>query len=414
MRVSRRLSVFIYFSVWLILLSGCTKPAASLPEDAAKPEPTTATTVKVVHPERKTMTLKIEQPGHVEAFESTPIFAKIAGYVRAVNVDIDDPVDEQNVLVELDVPEMVAEAERRKADVALAEAEIAQAKSALAIADARLEGAQALVERWKSEYERLQSLAQSKVIDEQTRDETKLQFKAAEATRKERAAQRLLALDDISAAEKKFDVARAEHKRVLALLDYSRIHVPYPGVVTLRNVHRGHFVQPPSGDKREPLLIVERRDLYRVVMETPETTAAFVKKGVAATIGIPALGGRGEVLKVQRTAWSLDSKTRTLRAEFDWVKPPDWVRPGQYVTATIVVEHKNVWTLPESAVFVKDGQVFCSRIQDGRIVRTPIQLGIKQGGRVEASPPEDWKESDEVVAVNAANHEDGQTVRVAP
>jgi multidrug resistance efflux pump len=331
-----------------------------------------------------------------------------------VNVDIDEPVDEQKVLVELDVPEMVAEAERRKADVSLAEAEIAQAKSALAIADARLEGAQALVERWKSEYERLQGLAQSKVIDEQTRDETKLQFKAAEATRKERAAQRLLALDDITAAEKKLDVARAEHKRVLALLDYSRIRVPYAGIVTLRNVHRGHFVQPPSGDKKEPLLIVERRDLYRVVMETPETSAAFVKKDVAATIGIPALGGRGEVLKVQRTAWSLDSKTRTLRAEFDWAKPPDWVRPGQYVAVTIVVEHKNVWTLPESTVFVKDGQVFCCRIQDGKIVRTPVQLGIKQGGRVEVIGPEDWKETDEVAAVNPGSFEDGQTVKVAP
>ncbi len=360
------------------------------------------------------MTLKIEQPGHVEAFEATPIFAKIAGYVRAVNVDIDDPVDEQKVLVELDVPEMVAEAERRKADVALAEAEIAQAKSALAVADARLEGAQALVERWKSEYERSETLVESKVIDEQTRDETKLQFKAAEATRKERAAQRLLALDDITAAEKKLDVASAEHKRALALLDYSRIHVPYAGVITLRNVHRGHFVQPPSGDRKEPLLIVERRDLYRVVMETPETTAAFVSKGVAATIGIPALGGRGEVLQVQRTAWSLDSKTRTLRAEFDWVKPPDWVRPGQYVSVMIVVEHKNVWTLPESAVFVKDGQVFCCLVRDGKIVLTAIHLGIKQGGRVELSGPDDWKETDEVVAVNPGRFEDGQTVKAAP
>src|SRR5260370_2861432 len=149
-------------------------------------------------------------------------------------------------------------------------------------------------------------------------------------------------------------------------------------------------------------------------METPETTAAFVSKGVAATIGVPALGGRREVLKVQRTAWSLDSKTRPLRAEFDWVKPPDWVRPGQYVAVTIVVEHKNVWTLPESAVFVKDGQVFCCRVQDGKIVRTPIQLGIKQGARVEVIGPEDWKETDEVAAVNPGSFEDGQTVKVAP
>src|SRR5260370_13037151 len=236
MRVSRPLSAFICVPLWLILLSGCNKPAASLPADAAKPEPAVATTYQVVHPARKTVTLKIEQPGQVEEFEATAIFAKIEGFVRAVNVDIDDPVDEQKVLVELDVPEMVAEAERRKADVALAEAEIAQAKSALAVADARLEGAQALVERWNSEDERSETLVEGKVIDEQTRDETKLQFKAAEATRKERAAQRLLALDDITAAEKKLDVASAAHKRALALLVSSPIHLPYACVIRFRTL----------------------------------------------------------------------------------------------------------------------------------------------------------------------------------
>jgi hypothetical protein len=47
-------------------------------------------------------------------------------------------------------------------------------------------------------------------------------------------------------------------------------------------------------------------------------------------------------------------------------------------------------------------------------VRAPIQLGIKQGGRVEVIGPEDWKETDEVAAVNPGSFEDGQTVKVAP
>jgi HlyD family secretion protein len=414
MRIPRRLYVFICAQLWLVLFTACNEPAASLPADAVKPESADASTVKVMHPERRTLTLKIEQPGHVEAFESTPIFAKVAGYVQKVNVDIDDKVDAGKVLVEIDVPETVEEVKQRAAAVDVATAKVQLTREAFKVAEARLETTKAAYDRWESESNRVDGLVRSKVIDAQTGDETLNQFKAAAATHKESLANRDLARVAIDAARAYLREAEADHKRLQALLDYAQIKTPYPCVVTLRNVHTGWFVQPPSGDKREPLLIVERRDLYRVVIEVPETSAAFVNKGVAATIGIPALGGQGEVLKVQRTARSLDAKTRTLRAEFDWAKPPDWVRPGQYVTAMIVVEHKNVWTLPESAVFVKDGQVFCCRVVDGKIVRTPIHPGIKQGGRVETRGPDDWKETDEVVATNPGSYEDGLAVKVAP
>src|SRR6266851_5925957 len=237
MQVSRRLSVFICFSVWLILLSGCTKPAASLPEDAAKPEPSTATTVKVVHPERKTMTLKIEQPGHVEAFESTPIFAKISGYVRAVNVDIDDRKDAKEVLVELDLPEMVEDVKQKAAAVDVTAAKVQLARASFKEAEAHLETTKAAYDFRESEYKRLEGLARDKVLDEQNRDEALHQFKASAAAHKESLAHRDLAKAAINAALATQREAEAEHKRLQALLDYAEIKAPYPCVVTLRNVH---------------------------------------------------------------------------------------------------------------------------------------------------------------------------------
>src|SRR5262249_10801097 len=158
------------------------------------------------------------------------------------------------------------------------------------------------------------------------------------------------------------------------------------------NVHTGWFVQPPSGDKREPLLIVERRDKYRVVVEVPEADAALVRKGDAAAFRVPKLKDRSFKGIVQRTAWSLDSKTGTLRAEMDWDKPDQSVRPGHYVNATITVEHANVWALPATAVVTQDGQSVCFRVRDGKAVRTPVVVGIKSGGLVEVVGPEDWKE----------------------
>jgi HlyD family secretion protein len=372
------------------------------------------TVVKVVKPERKTLRQSIVQPGHVEAFEQTPIYAKVSGYVRAVNVDIDDKVDDKQVLVELDVPEMVEEAKQKAAAAELAAVQVKQAREALNAAEARLETTKAALERWESEYKRVEGLVRDKVIAVEARDEALNQFKAAAAAQKESTAKRDLAKVDIEAAQARQREAEAEHRRLEALVNYARIKAPYPGVVTLRNVHTGHFVQPPTGAKSDPLLIVERRDKFRVVIEVPEADAALVRKGDSATFRVPALKGRSFPAKVQRTAWALDSKTRTLRAEMDWEKPDETVRPGQYVSATITIERPDVWALPETAVFSRDGQSFCYRVRDGKALRTPVDVGIKENGFVEVIGPEEWKESDRIVVTNPASIQDGQAVKVAP
>src|SRR5262249_43606256 len=43
-----------------------------------------------VRPARKTLARHTEQPGQIEAFEETPLFAKVTGYVTKVPVDIGD------------------------------------------------------------------------------------------------------------------------------------------------------------------------------------------------------------------------------------------------------------------------------------------------------------------------------------
>jgi RND family efflux transporter MFP subunit len=395
----------------ILVLAGCSKSAGPPQADASKPEAVSdSPVVKVVSPKRQTMTLKIEQPGHIEAFESTPIFAKIAGYVGKVNVDIDDAVDDKQVLVELDVPEMVEEVKQKAAAVDVAKAKMQLANASFKEAEARLETTKAAHDRWESEYNRVDQLVRDKVIDAQTRDETLNQFKASAAAHKESIAHREWAKVAIDAAEANRREAEAEHKRLQALLDYAQIKAPYPCVVTQRNVHSGWFVQPPSGDKKDPLLVVERRDKYRVVVEVPEADAALVRKGDAAAFRVPKLKDRSFSGNVQRTAWSLDSKTRTLRAETDWDKPDQSVRPGHYVNATITVEHADVWTVPATAVITLDGQSNCFRVRERKVVRTPVVVGIKSGGFVEVAGPDDWNEGDKIV-INPTGLKDGQTVR---
>ena len=107
----------------LLAAAGCGQQAISSPgtqPTAAAPLPVVA----VVKPERKTVRRVIAQPGQIEAFQQTPLYARIAGYVQEVKADIGDQVKKGQPLAVLSVPEMDEELLQKKAIVTQAKAEI--------------------------------------------------------------------------------------------------------------------------------------------------------------------------------------------------------------------------------------------------------------------------------------------------
>jgi RND family efflux transporter MFP subunit len=446
---SKGLDVFPRWRFGLIMfaltLIGCGgNPAAAPPQGPAPAGPT----VTVTRPERKTVRRVIEQPGHIEAFEQTPLFVKIAGYVRKVHVDIGDRVQEGDVLAELWVPEVEEEFKQKQALVAQAKAEVGQAKAAARAAAANLETARATVgemeagrrraqanfERWQSEYKRVEKLVAGKVIDEQTRDEVRNQFQAAAAAREEvearvrsakaaadeSAARRDKAEADVKAAEARQQVAEADARRLAALLEYAIVKAPFAGTVTRRVIDTGHFLQPTAGSAAEPLFVVVRSDTVRVFVEVPEAEAALVCDGLPARVRVPSLKGQEFPGKVTRTSWALDPKARTLRTEIDLPNADRQLRPGTYAYATITVERPKVLTLPASAVVTQGEQAVCFRVENGKAVRTPVQVGLNGGGLVEVlkkqTKPGEWEEfsgEEAIVAANAGSLTDGQPVTVS-
>src|SRR5579872_7487632 len=68
--------VTLTLAVLLTIAGGCQRP--NTPPAQAEP---TAPKVTIAKPEKKTIRREVAQPGHVEAFERTPIMARIPGYV---------------------------------------------------------------------------------------------------------------------------------------------------------------------------------------------------------------------------------------------------------------------------------------------------------------------------------------------
>jgi membrane fusion protein (multidrug efflux system) len=116
---------------------------------------------------------------------------------------------------------------------------------------------------------------------------------------------------------------------------------------------------------------------------------------------------------VTRTSWDLNPANRSLRTEIDLPNPDLRLRPGMFVTVSILLaERAEVLTLPVTAI-VRDGpDNFCCQVISGRIQRTPLILGLRSGKEVEVLSGLLGDET--VVLVRADTLKDNQLVEVLP
>lgn len=406
--------------------------------------------VTVAVPKRKTIAWSVEQPGTVTAFESTPLVAKLPGYVKTITKDLGDPVEAGEVLATLDIPELEREADQKKAAVAemaaaveqarkgvdVMAAGVASAEASAAEAKAGLARVQADYERWESELKRVEGLVGSKVIDRQTLDETTKQFRSAaaakdevaakvqsaQATVREAAAKRGRAEADQKAAEARVTLADADAKRVAALLAYREIRAPFKGVVTGRFVHTGHFLQPAAGARSEPLFTVARLDTVRVFVDVPESAAPNAVVGAKAVVRVPALGGKEFAGAVTRTAGVLNPDTRTLRTEIDLPNPNLALTSGQYAVVRIAATTKDAAVVPAAAVLFADETAYCFAVENGKAVKLRVQVGRSDADGYELLTKRranltsgDWQPvtgGEQVVVGNLGALTDGQAVTV--
>jgi HlyD family secretion protein len=389
-------------------ISGCGNTSGEPTGSASSPVVAPAT----VQPVKQTWRSAIEQPGQIEAFEETLIYANIGGYISDVCVDMNARVKKGEALAKMSVPEMEQDLKQRAALIVQAKAELDLAGKSLLAETASLETVKALVLEararhkrtlaalayWDAEFQRIEKLVNRKLIDEQTRDDVRNQFKAHEADAEESKAKIDTALASQAESEARKDKAQAavetaaarlqvalvDKDRTAAMLDYATLRAPFDGVVTVRNVHPGRLLKPATTGKDEPLFIVVRTDRVRIFVDVPEMEAGYVQAGTPAKVRIHALKDRELDAKVIRISWALNPANRTLRAEIEVPNTADEaLRPGMYAFAKLFVDHA-VWAVPASAIERKDdGCFFYSMMKDGKTARTQVRIGAHQGALVE-------------------------------
>lgn len=426
--------------IWLISallasLAGCHSSLSADPQQAVS----TPVRVTAALPVRKTLRVESVQPGQIEAFEQTPLFAKLPAYVQKFHWDIGDRVEQDKSLVDLWIPELHDEVRQKEAMVSFAKAGVQQsitavqaAEKAVATAEANLREAQAgtirasgQYERWKSEHARIAELAASQSIDRRRVDETQNELSAAEAARGEAEAkvasaeaalvERTVGVEkakaDLAVAQAGVGNAAADLARTNSLLQYTQIRMPYTGIVVQRNIDRGDFVQPATMATARPLFVVARSDMVRIFVDVPEMDAPQIEVGAKGFVHVQALPERTIEGTVTRTSWALEAN-RTLRTELDVPNPQGLLRPGMYASAEIVLqEHAGVLALPLSAVVALDKQAYCCCVENDKIVRRPLTLGLRTAHDVEVISG--LKGDELVVQSQAGSLREGQLVEVA-
>lgn len=211
------------------------------------------------------------QIGSVHPYEEADLFAKVSGYLSKLHVDYGDHVKQNQLLAEIDDPEVIKEAEQAAADVLQAKAAVTQAEafieSAKADRDAAgtaIEQAVAEVDRYSSmrnfhekKFARYKDLVAKRALPQQIADEEEEGFESARsselASRKAvlnskaqytaAAARVKKAEADLTEAKANVAVADAKLAKAEVFVGYTKIKAPYDGVITKRNYFRGAFIR---------------------------------------------------------------------------------------------------------------------------------------------------------------------------
>src|SRR5438093_981200 len=310
------------------IISGCKPSTTETTKELAPP-----LAVQVVQPKRGSITRNVALPGEIKAYQQATLYAKVAGYLKTITVDKGDRVKEGDPIADIEVPEMLADLARYKAEVEVAELD----------------------------YKRLGE-SQKKAPD-------------------------LVVPQTVDNAKGKLDVAKASLERTETLLGFAKITAPFSGLITKRMVDPGAFIPAAtSGSAAQNAAIVTLTDFNRVRVQVavPELETSFIATDQPVRISVESLPGRSFDGKITRFSYALDDATKTMLAEIEMPNPKLELRPGMYALVKIGIERKEDAPLvPVEALVVEKAGAFVFTVVENKAKKTPVKIGFNDGASVE-------------------------------
>lgn len=292
----------------------------------------------------------IEAVGTTRANESVTLTARVSETVSEVRFDDGDYVERDQVLVELDHAEEIAD--------------LAEARAAVVEARQQLERTRELVERGN---------ASRAVLDERVRalDQAKARVQAADA----RIADRI-------------------------------VRAPFDGRLGLRQVSEGALISPGT-----PIASLDDITPIKLDFAVPERFLSALAQGQAVLAKAAAFPGavfEGEVATISSR---VDPVTRAVTVRAEIANADARLRPGMLLTVELINREREAVGVPEEAIVpVGDKAYIWVIVDDETAVRREVQLGQRRPGLIEIL--DGVSRGEDVVVAGTMRLRPGSAVRV--
>jgi RND family efflux transporter MFP subunit len=371
----RRTGVFLLAALAGVTV-GCAEKGKHDPASVDRPLVTGVEVVTVGAGLRESGT---EAVGTVRAKKIAVVAPQVLGRITSLPVAEGAVVRKGDLLATID--DTAVRAQLAAAEAMVAEAEAGREEVMQAVAQA--EAGKALAEKT---YERFRKLHEEKVITPHEFDEVEVK-KTVAVKEYERALNRQAqVVAKIARAKAQADAARA-------MLSYTRVRAPFPGVVTEKKVDAGSMAVPGV-----PILVLEDTRLYRIEASVPETYLDTIKVG--SRVRVLFDGGAEKELDgtVSEVVPTVDPASRTFTAKVDLPRG-EALRTGMFGRILFPTGQEIVLIVPQRAIsrvggydglytVTPDNVARLVMVKTGRAFGDEVEIlsGVEAGARVAVSP----------------------------
>lgn len=278
--------------------------------------------VDVIYPRMAEVQDVVEAVGTLQAREDVMITAEVSGRIVRLNFEEGQPVEKGQVLVRLD--------DR-------------QARADLQVAEAQLQDA-------RTKYDRASRLQSNNSISQSQVDELRTALSVAEAQK--------------VAAETR--------------LDNHRIEAPFGGVVGLRDVSVGTYLN--IGDSVTTLDAINPMEL---TFSVPERYLGQIDYGQGLRSSTAAYPGQAFSGKLSELGTRLNPLSRSLPVKAIIDNPDGKLRPGLFMAVSLTLQNRRALVIPEQAVLTRGDNQYVFIAVDGQARRQTLELGTREPGKVE-------------------------------
>jgi membrane fusion protein (multidrug efflux system) len=174
-------------------------------------------------------------------------------------------------------------------------------------------------------------------------------------------------------------VNRASRVLARTRLEKMAIHAPFDGTIGLRSISEGDYLT--SG---QDIVTLINSNPIKLEFRIPEVYLSEVAIGQKVDVRVDAFRGETFFGEVYAIAPEVDVGGRSFMVRAQIPNNDGLLVPGLFAQVELVLERKeNALLIPEAALMPAGDKQYVYRIDDGKAVRTEVELGMRQGDRVE-------------------------------